>query len=224
MVTDQLKSYNVPTEKYHQQHRPEMLNYVPKDIKVVLDVGCGEGGFGELFKKERNGEVWGIELVSQAAEKAKSKLDRVFTGNFETDTFDLPEEYFDCIVFNDVLEHLYDPWEVLKQTRKLLKSGGYVLASIPNVRYYEHVKRLAMRGDWEYTAAGLMDRTHLRFFTCKSAKTMLKQSGYKITQVEGIGFRWNSWKFNLLNQLFGRRLEDMRYVQFAYLAQKTIQQ
>ena len=213
---------NSKTIRNDYRQREDMLGYLPKEARIILDVGCGEGGFGDLIKRQNNAEVWGIELFPQAAERARAKLDRVYVGNIEMDQFDLPDEYFDCIVFNDVLEHLHYPWDVLKQMKKLLKDNGHVLASIPNVRYYEHVKTLMLRGDWDYEPSGILDRTHLRFFTLKSIKKVFEQSGYTVVSIEGIkktamGF---SWKLNLLNMLLGKRFEDMRYLQFACLAKK----
>lgn len=219
MRIDYEKCDDLP-ETYHSQQRSEMLRYLPKNAKIVLDIGCGEGCFGELIKKYNNSEVWGIELSPHAAEKAKVKLDRIYIGNIETDQFDLPEEYFDCVVFNDVLEHLYYPWDVLKQVKKLLKNSGYVLASIPNIRYYRQVQRFLLNGDWDYEPRGLLDRTHLRFFTCKSMRKLFEQSGYTAISIEGLKYNKFSWKFNLLNLLFGKRFEDMRYLQFACLAKK----
>lgn len=204
---------------YHGNIRIEMYRYLPKDARIILDVGCGEGGFGEFIKKQRDAEVWGIELFPIAAEKARTKLDRVFVGNIETDRFDLPEKYFDCIVFNDVLEHLYYPWDVLNKVKALLKDNGHVVASIPNIRYYEQMKKLLIKGDWEYESWGIMDRTHLRFFTLNSIRKMFEHVGYSIETVEGIKYVKFPFKFNLINLLFRNRFDDMRYFQFACVAQ-----
>jgi 2-polyprenyl-3-methyl-5-hydroxy-6-metoxy-1,4-benzoquinol methylase len=208
-------------DNYHNSQRPDMLRFLPEEARIILEVGCGEGGFGELIKKQRDAEVWGIELFPKAAEKARYRLDRVFVGNIETDRFDLPEEYFDCIVFNDVLEHLYDPWDVLKRVKILLKNNGYVLASIPNIRYYGQIKNLVLKGEWEYENWGLMDRTHLRFFTLKSMRKMFEQCAYSNIRIEGIHNEEFPWKFNLLNKLLGNRLDDMRYLQYACLARNS---
>ena len=213
------KNDTVP-ENYYGRQRSTMLQYLPEDIKVLLDIGCGEGGFGEIVKTQRGAEVWGIELNDHAAKVASTKLDRVFTGNVETDQLELPDEYFDCIVFNDVLEHLSYPCHVLKKVKNMLKSDGYLLASIPNIRFYEQVKMLLVRGDWEYEISGIMDRTHMRFFTFKSAKRMFEENGYQVVTMEGINRANFPWKFNLLNLMLGGRLEDMRYVQFACLLKK----
>lgn len=214
MVSD-VEKYDGLLEIYHSQQRTEMLRYLPEDVKVILDVGCSEGGFGELVKKQRNAEVWGIELFPLAAEKAMARLDRVFVGNIENDKFDIPEHYFDCIVFNDVIEHLYSPWDVLIQVKKLLKKNGIIVASIPNIRYFAHIKNLLQKGDWDYEDCGLMDRTHIRFFTVNSMRKMFNECGYEVEKIEGIKFVEFPWKLNLLNKLLRNRLDDMRYVQFA---------
>jgi 2-polyprenyl-3-methyl-5-hydroxy-6-metoxy-1,4-benzoquinol methylase len=216
MGIDYDKYDDLPKTYYGQ--RPEMFRYLPEDARIILDVGCGEGGFGELIKQNRDAEVWGIELFPKVAEKARNRLDRVFVGNIETDQFDLPDEYFDCIVFNDVLEHLYYPWDVLKQVKPLLKNNGYVLASIPNIRYFVHIKNLVLKGEWEYESWGVMDRTHLRFFTLNSIRKMFEQCSYKDIKIEGMNHIEFPWKFNMLNKVLGNRLDDMRYFQFACLA------
>jgi 2-polyprenyl-3-methyl-5-hydroxy-6-metoxy-1,4-benzoquinol methylase len=213
------EKYDDLPETYHGKIRTEMYRYLPIDARTFLDVGCGEGGFGELIKMQRNAEVWGIELFSQAAEKAKDRLDQVYVGNIETDQFDLPDEYFDCIVFNDVLEHLYYPWDVLKKVKKLLKVNGYIVASIPNIRYYVQIKKLLQKGDWDYEKWGIMDRTHIRFFTLNSINKMFEESGYRIQQIQGINSENFPWKLGLLNRLLGNRLDDMRYLQFACVVQ-----
>jgi 2-polyprenyl-3-methyl-5-hydroxy-6-metoxy-1,4-benzoquinol methylase len=202
-------------EDYHGQHRPDMLRYLPEDARIFLDIGCGEGLFGQLIKQQRGAEVWGIELFAQAAEKAKERLEQVFVGNIETDQFDVPDAYFDCIVFNDVLEHLYYPWDVLNKVKKMLKVNGYIVASIPNVRYYVNIKKLLRDCDWDYEKCGLLDRTHIRFFTKNSIRKMFVETGYTILNIEGIKYVKFPWKFDLLNKLLGHRLDDMRYLQFA---------
>jgi len=213
--------YDDLPKAYHGQQRHEMLRFIPENAKIILDIGCGEGGFGELIKRQRDAEVWGIELFPKAAEKTLTKLDRIFVGNIEKDQFEMPEQYFDCIVFNDVLEHLYYPWEVLKRVKKLLKKNGYVMESIPNIRYYEQIKKYILKGDWDYENSGLMDRTHIRFFTANSMRKMFEQCEYRDIIIEGIKYVKFPWKLNVFNKLLGNRLDDMRHIQFACLAKKN---
>ena len=127
--------YESKPADYFEQSRPEMLRFVPPDCQRVLDVGCSQGNFGAMLKKTRKLEVWGIEPVATAAAEAATKLDHVIEGAFAPET-ELPRENFDAIFFNDVIEHLYDPAAALQLARNLLKPGGAVIASIPNIRHF----------------------------------------------------------------------------------------
>lgn len=173
-------------EEYYTHPRSDMLGYIPEDVGRVLEVGCGSGSFGSIIKERSGAEVWGIELSEEAAEAAGRVLDRVFVGDIEKNDFPLPEGYFDCIVFNDVLEHLLDPWALLKKVRGRLADGGLVVASIPNIRYYRIVKNLLLEKKWEYRDAGVLDRTHLRFFTCRSMREMFTGCGFEVVTIEGL--------------------------------------
>ncbi len=115
-------------------------------------------------------EVWGVELSQQAAAEAQSKLDKVFVGSIEDGTLLLPEGFFDCVVFNDVLEHLVNPWAVLTSIKMFMQPDAYVVASIPNVRYFDNIKQLLKHKQWKYEDEGILDKTHLRFFTIESIK------------------------------------------------------
>jgi 2-polyprenyl-3-methyl-5-hydroxy-6-metoxy-1,4-benzoquinol methylase len=198
--------------------RLDMVSYIPHNVHTLLDVGCGDGQFGYTCKQTMNVEFWGIELFAKEAEKAKGRLDTILVGDIECDELALPEYYFDCIIFNDVLEHLRYPWIVLNKIKQYLKPDGYVVASIPNIRYYEIAKRYLLNKDWQYVDYGVMDKTHLRFFTIVSIRTMFERCGYSIVILEGIKHITFPWKFNLLNRFLNNRLDDMRYLQFACVA------
>ena len=207
---------------YFQNVRQEMLDYVPKSTKRVLEVGCGEGIFAAAIKHSRNAECWGIEIESVAASKAKQTLDKVLVGDIVDLLPKLPNDYFDLIVFNDVLEHMVDPFFVLASIQSKLTPKGYVLSSIPNIRYFHTLYALVMGGEWEYQESGILDRTHLRFFTTKSIQNMYTRLGYKIIKHVGINPIPTVPKQLKLANLFGRdRFDDTQYEQFATLAQVT---
>ena len=205
---------------YLQRPRPEMLGVVPADARTVLEVGCAEGYFGGTLREQRAIEIWGIELLPEVAERAKARLDRVLVGKVEDHIPLLADGYFDCIVCNDVLEHLVDPWTVLTELRHKLSIRGSLVASIPNVRHFPNLKNLLWHKDWQYTKWGILDRTHLRFFTAKSIKRMFEDCGYELLSVQGIDDKdWPlSWKFTLLNLLLLNSLSDTRFLQFACVA------
>jgi 2-polyprenyl-3-methyl-5-hydroxy-6-metoxy-1,4-benzoquinol methylase len=214
--------YQKKDSSYFEVARDEMLKYVPKESNTVLDVGCGRGNFGYLIKKERNSKVWGVELDKASALVAEQKLDKVFCSAFDSN-LDLTKKSFDCIVLNDVLEHFTDPDSALLYCKELLRDEGVIIASIPNVRYFDNMWNLLVRKDWEYTTWGILDKTHLRFFTKKSIISTFENLGYQINLIEGINPIENctpahTRKFKLLNKLLLNQIEDMRYLQFAVVA------
>jgi 2-polyprenyl-3-methyl-5-hydroxy-6-metoxy-1,4-benzoquinol methylase len=211
--------YKIKDSKYFEQARDEMMKYVPKESKIVLDVGCSRGNFGYLLKKERDITVWGIELDEASALIAQQKLDKVICSPFSRNLH-LPEKGFDCIVLNDVLEHFSDVDSALLYCKDLLKDNGVIVASIPNVRYFDNMWNLLVHKNWEYTEWGILDRTHLRFFTKKSIVSTFESLGYQINLIEGINpieihTPSQALKFNFFNRLLLNSIEDMRYLQFS---------
>ena len=171
--------YNSKSEEYYSLARPEIQQFIQPNINALLDVGCGSGQMASELKLNKNiNEVWGIELVETAGLKAKEKLDRVIISPVENAIDELPNNYFDAIIFADVLEHLIEPEEILRKIKSKLKSEGQIIASIPNVRHWSIIKQL-LEGDWRYEEYGLLDRTHLRFFTKKTIIEMFSNAGLK---------------------------------------------
>ncbi|MFC1795952.1 class I SAM-dependent methyltransferase [Pseudomonadota bacterium] len=205
---------------YYSQSRPEMLKFVPQSVKRILDVGCGSGRFGLAIREEfPDVELYGIEYDAEAAQEAGRIYDRVWPGDV-CEILSLPERAdFDLIVFNDILEHIVDPWLCLELTRQLLVPGGQVLASIPNMRFWPILSDLFFQGDWRYRDAGVMDKTHLRFFTRKSIIGLFAQSGYDIVAIDGINKTWKkSVRWMVVNALSLGRFEDCVFPQFAVVA------
>ena len=216
------KEYGEKAMSYFAHERNEMLQYIPNGVKHVLDVGCSSGVFGNTIKKNVGCQVWGIEPDKRAADKAKLVLDEVFNTIFD-EHVDLHGQKFDCIFFNDVLEHLVNPFDALELCKKLLTKEGVIISSIPNIRFFDAVYHIVVQKDFKYEGAGIFDKTHLRFFTKKSIKRMFTQAGYKLTTVEGInsireinksGYR----NFNILNTILLKSIADMEFQQFAVVA------
>jgi len=202
---------------YFNNTREEMLSFLPENVKKVIDVGCGDGAFAEIIKKRCNAEVWGMELMPEEAKKAEKKLDTVLTGSCEDFIDQLPDGFFDAIYFNDILEHLVDPYSVLEKIKSKLSKDGVVISSIPNMRYHRVLKNLVINKDWKYLGHGVMDKTHLRFFTGKSIEAMYINAGYKIELHKGINSS-KSFKPWLYNIPFFFTALDMRYLQYATVA------
>lgn len=153
--------------------------------KRVLDIGCSTGYLGEALVAA-GCSVSGIEFDAAAAEKARAHLDRVVEADLErldfADHFEDGE--FDVLVLGDVLEHLTQPVAVLRSALRLLAPGGSVVISVPNVTHGS-VRLALLQGRWRYTDTGLLDRTHIRFFTRQSLHTLLAEAGLVAVDVRG---------------------------------------
>lgn len=151
--------------------------------KKVLDIGCAEGNLSKQMKINKC-EVFGIEIDVESAKVAEKYCKDIFIGNVES--IKLQEEYenyFDFIIFADVLEHLKEPSRVLKRFEKYLKEDGYIIVSLPNIANWRMRLKL-LTGHFEYEDHGLLDNGHLKFFNEKSAKRLLLDSGFEIVKFD----------------------------------------
>jgi 2-polyprenyl-3-methyl-5-hydroxy-6-metoxy-1,4-benzoquinol methylase len=171
---------------YYNHDRSELLRFVPDLSGVALDVGCGAGRFGALLKAERGLRVVGVEANLEAAAAASAVLDECCVGEYPEVA---PPGEFDLICFNDVLEHMIEPEAALLSARSQLKAGGTILASVPNVRHFDLLFQLLIRGDWQYANAGILDRTHLRFYTRRSIERLFSDCSLTVVSIEGIARR-----------------------------------
>ncbi len=166
---------------YYSLVRRDVLELFPKYANRVLDVGCGTGATGRWLKdNERCKWIAGVEVSPKAAGVAKKNFDVVFEGNAEEVALDISPETIDVIICADVLEHLLNPWDYLSKMKPLLKDDGIIIASIPNVRHWTVSLALVFKGRWNYVDAGILDRTHLRFFVKDTIHTLFKDAGFKI--------------------------------------------
>lgn len=168
---------------YYRSPRPELQAHVPLRAKRVLDCGCGGGEFGLALKHRGATEVCGIEIVERAYAFAKQNLDHAILGSIEQIELPWEDEYFDCVVFGDVLEHLIDPIHALKKASRVLARDGVIVMSIPNIRFWQQVMMHA-NGRWQYEDAGIMDRTHLRFFCAPDMHQMVADAGLDVLTIQ----------------------------------------
>lgn len=199
-----------------------MLDFIPLSANNVLDVGCGDGSFGQRLKTRQTCRVTGVEHIAEAAGVARTRLDEVIVGDANNlSALGFSPESFDCIVCNDILEHLVDPWSAVVHLASLLVPDGCVVASIPNVRYYKVLRDLVQKGTWTYADKGVLDKTHLRFFTQVTIPGLFDPAGLRIETMQGInGPRHFPFKYALLNLLSLGGLADARHLQFACVARK----
>jgi len=135
--------------------------------------------------------VYGAELFPAAGDEARRWLDEVVVGNIEQVSLPFPEGAVDCVICADVLEHTADPWAVVAKLKKLLKPDGCIVASIPNAGFHRNIRKM-MKGQWTYGAEGLLDKTHLRFFTLETIEELFASNGLKIERVfKKVDAGWN---------------------------------
>jgi SAM-dependent methyltransferase len=171
---------------YHANPRVEITSFLRDAPGTVLDIGCGGGSTGRLVKEKFPGtRVIGVEINAAAAEHAQRILDRVIRAGIDDvdPARDLDGETISTVLLLDVLEHLYDPWRALQRINGWLAPGTRVIASVPNVRNLHTMSELA-GGRFEYAQNGVLDITHVRFFTRTSVRSMFEQTGFVVEALD----------------------------------------
>ena len=181
-------AYQLKERSYFEGCRVDYVDALPADPSAwILELGCGTGATGELaLRLGKCSRYSGIELVPDAAETARSRLTEVVIGDVEELELPWPSSCFDALIMSEVLEHLRDPWMVLRRLHRVLKPGALVFASTPNVAHREIVTML-LRGRWELADSGPMDRTHLRWFTPATLASAFADAGYVVDDVTSLG-------------------------------------
>lgn len=163
------------------------IEQVPQH-SFVLDIGCATGFMGEYLKKEKSCRVFGVEVRLAEALLAKKKLEKVYIGDIEEENLikkiekDIGIKKFDCILATSVLEHLVDPALVIKRLLQLLSPKGIIIATTPNIAHWS--TRLSLFfGKFTYTEYGILDNTHLHFYTMKTFQFLFRENGYNVTHI-----------------------------------------
>lgn len=211
-----------PPDSYFTRGREEILPLVPAGPLRLLDVGCGAGATLEAIRA-RETVAWagGVELEPGAAERAERRFDRLWREDVQG--FDPGAEIapgsLDLILCLDVLEHLPDPWAVVRRLSPLLRPGGRLIVSVPNIRNWKFIRGLLLRGDFHYREAGLLDRTHLRFFVHETAAELAACGGLRVIRA-GSATPYGRWELRRwLIALTGGRLEKLIAKQIVVVAE-----
>jgi len=162
--------------------RPECLDMIRRTPSMALDIGCGSGGVGQaLGQRYPRCELWGCESDASAARMARAHFDRILEEDVQTADFGALglARPFDLVCLFDVLEHLVNPWQLLDGLKRIVTKDAQVLVSLPNASNLPMLYD-ALRGHWRYTHWGLLDFTHLRFFTDFDARKMFYQTGFRV--------------------------------------------
>ena len=156
-------------------YKEEIFLRVPRDSKV-LEVGCNFGLLGKALREKKNCIVYGIDFYDPVLDKAKKNLNVVKKVDLEKYSFPFKEK-FDVIIFEDVLEHLRYPEEILKIYKNMLNSNGKIIVSLPNIANIK-IRFSLLLGNWNYKNSGILDKSHFRFYTKRTSNELLKKSGY----------------------------------------------
>jgi 2-polyprenyl-3-methyl-5-hydroxy-6-metoxy-1,4-benzoquinol methylase len=208
-----MQNYRDKPQDYFAHARTEILPLLPAQPQRVLEIGCGVGATLAWLKHSQGAQYTaGVEIAPDAAAVAQGQADAVLCMDFEREW--LPDTWsrFDLILCLDVLEHMLDPWRIIDRlVTKHLASGGTLLVSLPNVRHYSVTAPLIFHGRWDYTDAGILDKTHIRFFTRQSAAQLLTHPGLCAPEFLAVNFNMRTRKgiFNMLTA--GRFNEFVTY-------------
>ena len=212
------------TERYYGTARTEILPWLPGRVERVLDVGCGTGATTEAVRALRP-VTWagGIEYVGEVAAQAERVFDRVWAGDAAAALLEseIPAGSLDLILCLDVLEHMIDPWSMARRLAALLRPGGRLIISVPNIRNWKFIWRLATRGDFTYREAGLLDRTHLRFFVRSTAVELATKAALNVVAATPVQ-RWHfpdaRW---FLSRASVGRLDEILAKQWLIVAERS---
>lgn len=218
-----MQSYSDKSGDYFAHARKEIEPLLPKKCGRVLEIGCGSGAtLGWLRQNHQAVRTVGIEIAETAAVQARVFADEVHCLDFERHDLPGDEQTFDLVLCLDVLEHMVNPWAVVDRlATRYLATGGTLIVSLPNVRHYSVVLPLLLGGRWNYEDAGLLDRTHLRFFTKATAKALLSHSQFGPVSCTATGFDGWSAKRVMNTMTLGIFQELVTYQYF--LATRKVQ-
>jgi|AGTN01.2.fsa_nt_gi 2-polyprenyl-3-methyl-5-hydroxy-6-metoxy-1,4-benzoquinol methylase len=178
------EQYYAKADDYFSWIRWDIIELIPEGNHRILDIGCGNGATLKKLKEMGKADsIFGIE-VNKDMEPFLHSLDGAFIGDIESSEIPFSGTCFDYIIFGDVLEHLINPGKILCRYKKLLKNDGHIIASLPNIKNISVVSRLILLDEFHYRDAGILDMSHLRFFTKKEIKKLFTKSHLTVTRIE----------------------------------------
>lgn len=211
--------YSQKPAGYFSGARKSFVDVLPRNAGArLLEIGAGAGETSAYALAEgKCGWCCGVELCEAPALEARGKLHEVIIGDVERVQLDFPERHFDILLMSEVLEHLVDPWSVLRRLMKLLKPGAIVIAGSPNVCHHAVIRSL-LRGQWRYEGRGVFDSTHLRWFSPSGYREMFESCGFIVDEV-GPARPLNP-KARFFNALTQRRFEYLLHSQIMLRAHR----
>ena len=216
--------YDEKKGNYFTGTRNDLIGFLPAAESLhVLELGAGGGD--TLIQLKRSGKasrVVGVELFKlENTFQEDPAIDKFIIGNVEDLELKLEANSFDAVLMGDVLEHLIDPWSTVNKIAPLVRPGGVMIASIPNIRSREAFKKIFLRGDFAYTTHGLFDKTHYRWFCKKNMIDLMTPDGFSLRSVTSNLELKKGSTTRTFNRLTARVFEEFLTVQFITVSQKT---
>ena len=177
-------AYGEKSDRYFGGVREDILAGIAecRGLRIV-EIGCGDGSTGRAaIERQIASEYFGVELFPEAGARAAGVLTEVVVGDIERAELPWPESSVDVVIASEVLEHLGDPWRVVRRLAALMKPGGLFFASSPNIAHHRVVRSL-LRGQFDLEDQGVMDRTHLRWFTPTTYAAMFEEAGLTVERI-----------------------------------------
>lgn len=186
MINDKITGSDSHTHVYYAIERLPLIAMLDRPSGRVLEIGCGTGLSLNYLKQHGASETTGVELRSDVAEAARINggVDKIFNLNFIDEDLPAGEGPFNTVIFSHVLEHFPDPSFILNKIKKHLSHDARLLIAVPNIRHWSVTLPLILKGSFNYAESGILDHTHLRFFTKSSAMELLTSNGYRILDCE----------------------------------------
>jgi 2-polyprenyl-3-methyl-5-hydroxy-6-metoxy-1,4-benzoquinol methylase len=174
-------------ELYFKNIRKELLDMIPENLKEGNLLELGAGSCNTLIYAKENGyakAIYGIELCKiENSNQENDLIDNLLITDVEKTILPYKKEFFDVIICGDVLEHLVDPYEMVRKLKTFLKKDGVLIISLPNIREFNTLKTIFFKGDFKYTESGILDKTHLRFFCKKNMINLFEENGFEVEEV-----------------------------------------
>ena len=207
--------------------RKDILGFISNPCDTILDVGCATGVNGKyLMEQGITKKAVGIELDPEMGKEAAKNLSKVIIGDLEDPNVVaaiIEEGPYDYILLGDILEHIYDPWGILKNLSKMLTPKGRVIISTPNVQHIDVLRHIYMKGYWPYNKRGIFDRTHLRWFTLKNLEELVEQANLSLLETKR-KFRYRDRidsEFPIHGRILMKFFKNLYTHQYVLLCQKN---
>ncbi len=206
-------------KNYYAKIRREIIDAVPAHVSRILSVGCGSGAT-EAVLKSQGKIIYGIEKESSLKDRLARNLNHYSVADLDDGLTNLPADFFDCVIFADILEHLKKPQQILNDAKLLSKSHACFIISIPNIGHASVIKNLLL-GRWNYQPAGIMDESHLRFFTLNSFKKIIAEQNFTTIGIrrkfkplpeENARHRFTQRLYYYFNRLFNLKINPLLYL------------